>query len=117
MQHVLAILGQLQQIGIPVIDAANGKEFITEIIGAMELKGAERFLPLIWREDAETGNQLMMQQQMQQAMIQEGGMGGTTAGSIAGTGGGGVATSNPSGAGGGNAATQPYSGSMVPGYQ
>jgi len=118
LQQVLAILGQLQQIGIPVIDAANGKEFVTEIISAMELKGPERFLPLIWREDSETANQLMQQQQMQQAMLQgQGGAGGATIGSTAGSNGGSSATPNPSGAGVGIAANQPYSGSMVPGYQ
>lgn len=120
MQQLLAIFGQLQQGGIPALDANNVGNITRELVKAMGLKAPDRFLPLALQGDPQVANQKMMQAQMQQAMLQEGaagGAGGSTAASMAGTGQGAVATTNPAGAGSATGAVEPYSGSMVPGFQ
>lgn len=119
MQQLLAIFGQLQQGGIPALDANNVGNITRELVKAMGLKAPDRFLPLALQGDPQVANQKMMQMQMQQAMLQggAGGAGGTTAGSLAGADAGAVATTNPSGAGGATGAVEPYSGAMVPGFQ
>lgn len=118
MQQLLAVLGQLAPVIPGVLDAANVKSIITEIVKAMGYKNTDRFLPQIFLGDADTGNQELQQKQMQQAMMEGGnggGSGGETAGSIANTNQGAIATTNPAGAGGGGAAWQPDSGGMVQG--
>jgi len=111
MQQLLAVLGQLQQGGLPVLDANNVPNILQEIVKAMGYKNQDRFMPLVFLQAAEVANQQMAQT----AMGGAGGVGGDTIGSIAGGNGGASATVNPTGAGVQNAFSQPGAGGMVQG--
>ncbi len=118
MQQLLAIFGQLQTGGMPVLDANNLPNIIREIVKAMGYKNQDIFLPLMFQQDAKQGNQALAQLQTQNLMMgKEGGngAGGTTIGSIAGDGTGGTATPNPVGAGLQSPYMQPGSGGMLGG--
>jgi len=118
MQQLLAVLGQLSPLVPGVLDAGNTKSIITEIVKAMGYKNQDRFLPAIFQQGTDVGNQALQQKQLQQAMMEGGaggGTGGETIGSIAGGGQGAIATVNPAGAGGGSPAWEPGAGGMVGG--
>jgi hypothetical protein len=118
MQQLLAVLGQLAPVIPGVLDAGNVKSIVTEIVKAMGYKNTDRFLPQIFMQGADAGNQALQQNQLQQAMLEGGmggGTGGETVGSIANTNQGAIATTNPAGAGGGNPGWQQGAGGMVQG--
>lgn len=116
MQTLLATLGQLQaNTGMPVLDASNTANIIREFVKSMGYKAQDRFLPLMFQQDAKMANQQMMQMMAMQALMGgSSGGGGGTIGSTAGTGAGAVATSNPGGAGLPSPAVQPGSGGILP---
>ena len=93
---------------------------LTEIVKAMGYKNQDMFLPQIFLQSAEAGNQALDMNRMKQ-MLMEGGMGGGTGGqtirSIAGGGAGAAATTNPAGAGLQVAAGQLGAGGMVQGLR
>jgi hypothetical protein len=113
MQQLLAVLGQLQAAGMPVLDANNIKSILIETVKAMGYKNTDRFLPLIFQNSAEQGNQQMMQ--MQALMGGAGGPGGANISAAGGTNAGALATTNPTGAGQQIPSIQSGAGGMVEG--
>jgi hypothetical protein len=113
MQQLLSILGQLQGAGLPVLDANNIPNILKETVKAMGYKNQDRFIPLIFQQQAEMGNEAMLQ--FQALMGGAGGSGGANVTSAGGTNQGAAATTNPAGAGLQVAAGQPGSGGLVQG--
>ena len=109
MQTLLATLGQLQQAGIPALDAKVSKNIVQEMAKAMGYKNSERFVADVFLNKPKEMSALMTGN----ALMQGGGNGGgSTLGSTANTGAGGVATSNPTGAGVSSPAIQPGAGQV-----
>jgi hypothetical protein len=110
MQTLLATLGQMQQVGIPALDAKVSKTIITEMAKSMGYKASDRFVA-----DAFLNNPAQVSQMMtaNSLMGGNGGAGGSTMASTANTGTGATATPNPTGSGVASPAIQPGAGAVL----
>ena len=107
MQTLLATLGQLMQAGIPALDAKVSNNIVREMVKSMGYKNTERFLPEAFMNKPDQMSQMMTANSL---MGGNGGAGGSTLASTAGTGAGAVSTQNPGGAGVSSPAIQQGSG-------
>ena len=110
LQQMLAVGGQLNQLGVPVLDAKVVKNIWRELIKNMGEVDVDKFVSDVF---------LQMEKQASDAIAANSllgggnGLGGETAGSMASAGTGATATTNPVGAGSPVAYVQPGSGSVV----
>ena len=110
IQQMLAVGGQLTQIGIPMIDGKVAKNLWRDMIRNMGKVDVDSYVP-----DALLEAEKEMSAAITANALTGGGdgVGGETSGSLAAAGTGGTATTNPTGAGSPVAAIQPGSGGVL----